>query len=98
MYSYSVTEVQQPIQARRKETNMKTNLPLPLELTRPVTMTSDLDTAIAKSYEVENTRYNPETQTRAPEMGGHGGGHNTNSQCVNWGFIQVDDILQDFDL
>jgi hypothetical protein len=78
---------------------MKTSLPLPLELTRPVAMATDLDTAMAKSYEVENTRYNPETQTRAPEMWGHGhGGHNTSSKCVNYCGIQIDDILQDFSL
>jgi hypothetical protein len=78
--------------------NTKANLPLPLELTRPVAMTTDLDTAIAKSYDVSNTRYNPETQMVAPEMWKHHGGHNTKSKCVNYGYVQVDDILQDFHL
>lgn len=86
--------------------NTKANLPLPLELTRPVAMATDLNTALAKSYEVSSTRYNPETQMSVPEMGcgcgggggRHHGGHNTKSKCVNWGFIQIDDILQDFNL
>ena len=76
--------------------NEKANLPLPLELTRPVAMATDLNTAIANSY--DTTRYNPETQMSAPEMWKHHGGHHTKSKCVNNGFIQIDDILQDFHL
>ena len=75
---------------------MKTNYPLPLELTKPVAMPTDLDTALTASLDVENSKYNPETQVRMWNHGG--GGHNTNSTCVNYGFIQVDDILQDFSL
>jgi hypothetical protein len=78
--------------------NAKANLPLPLELTQPVAMATDLSTALAKSYDVSNTRYNPETQMGTPEMWRHHGGHNTKSKCFNGGFIQIDDILQDFHL
>lgn len=75
---------------------MKTNYPLPLELTKPVAMATDLDTALMKGLDVETSKYNPETQVR---MWGHRrGGHNTNSKCVNYGCIQIDDILQDFSL
>jgi len=76
---------------------MKTNYPLPLELTKPVAMTTDLDSALTANLDVDSTRYNPETQVR---MWKHnkGGGHNSNSTCVNCGYIQVDDILNDFDL
>lgn len=73
---------------------MRTTLPLPLELNRPKALASDLDTLLR----VDSTKYNPETQMRPPEMWNRGGGHNTNSTCVNYGFIQVDDILQDFSL
>lgn len=76
---------------------MKTSMPLPLELTRPVAMASDLDTLLTTSLDVENTKYNPETQVRAPEMW-HKGGHNTSSKCVNNGYFQIDDILQDFSI
>ena len=70
-------------------------MPLPLELTLPVAMASDLNTLLAESLDVGNTKYNPETQVRAPEMH-HRRGHNTSSKCVNNGYIQIDDILQDF--
>lgn len=73
---------------------MKTTMPLPLELNKPVALASDLDTLLS----VGSTKYDPKTQMRPPEMWGSGGGHNTNSTCVNHGFIQVDDILQDFSL
>jgi hypothetical protein len=76
--------------------NAKANLPLPLELTQPVAMASDLNTALAKSYDVSNTRYNPETQMSYGEC--HHRRRRTNSKCYNGGFIQIDDILQDFHL
>ena len=75
---------------------MKTSLPLPLELSKPVALASDLDTLLMDNLDVENARYDPLTQMRAPEMWRRHGGHNTNSKCVNNGFIQIDDILQDF--
>lgn len=76
--------------------NAKVNLPLPLQLTQPVAMPSDLNTALANSYDLSNTRYNPETQV---SWGGHHHhGKRTNSKCFNGGFIQIDDILQDFHL
>ncbi len=75
---------------------MKTTatLPLPLELAQPVAMASDLDTLLTESLDVGNTRYDPESQMGAPEM--HHRRNRTNSKCVNFGLIQIDDILQDF--
>ncbi len=75
---------------------MKTNMPLPLELTRPVALPSDLDTLL--SLDAGSTKYNHETQMRPPEMWGGRRHHNTSSKCVNNGFIQIDDVLQDFSL
>lgn len=73
---------------------MKTSYPLPLELTKPVPMATDLDTTLTAN--IGDTRYDPRTQVT---MWNHrGGGHNTSSRCVNNGFIQIDDILQDFSL
>ena len=72
---------------------MKTSYPLPLELTKPVPMATDLDAAL--TAHVGDTHYDPETQVR---MCHRGGGHNTSSKCVNYGGVQIDDILQDFSL
>jgi hypothetical protein len=78
--------------------NAKANLPLPLELTQPVAMATDLSTALVGS----KTSYNPETQMSSPAVDWEGRGHHhgkrTNSKCFNGGFIQIDDILQDFHL
>ncbi|HET9918598.1 MAG TPA: hypothetical protein VFQ30_02060 [Ktedonobacteraceae bacterium] len=71
-----------------------TSMPLPLELTRPVGMASDLDTMLAE--DLGTSEYNHETQMGSPEMWHHG--KRTNSTCVNYGLIQIDDILQDFNL
>ena len=46
--------------ASRKGKNMKTVMPLPLELTKPVALASDLDTLLTTSLDVENIKYNPE--------------------------------------
>ncbi len=70
-----------------------TALPLPLQLTQPVTMAADLETLLARSLDVSNTKYDPVTQTRAPEM--RGGGTHTSTKCVNHGLIQIDDVLSD---
>ena len=67
--------------------------PLPLQLTQPVATASDLDTLLSSSFE---GTYDHETQVRTPMN--NGGGFNTNSQCVNFGLIQVDDVLQDIGL
>jgi hypothetical protein len=72
---------------------MKTTYPLPLELTRPVPMSTDLDNALIAN--IGDSRYDPKTQVT---MGNREGGHNSNSTCFNCGCIQVDDILNDFDL
>jgi hypothetical protein len=73
-----------------------TALPLPLQLNQPVALASDLETLLAERFDVENVKYDPLTQVRAPEMWRRGGGHNTSSKCVNYGYVQIDDILQDF--
>jgi len=75
---------------------MKTNYPLPLELSKPVPMATDLDTALTAN--LGDTGYDPRTQVRMCHRKNHGGGHNSNSTCVNCGYIQVDDILNDFSL
>jgi hypothetical protein len=65
-------------------------LPLSLELTRPVPMEADLDTLLS----VRTAKYDPKTQF----CWGDRGGRNTSSECNNYGFIQVDDVLQDFEI
>jgi hypothetical protein len=72
----------------RKSKMSATALPLPLELSRPVPMAADLDTLLSARV----AKYDPKTQM----AWGKGGGHNTSSKCYNYGFIQVDDVLQDF--
>src|SRR5437764_11575724 len=83
-------------QQERKTRMSATALPLPLQLNQPVALASDLETLLAENLDVENVKYDPLTQVRAPEMWRHHGGHNTSSRCTNYGLIQVDDILQDF--
>jgi hypothetical protein len=39
-------------------------LPLPLELTQPVELSSTLEDAIREAFNVANTQYNHETQVR----------------------------------
>lgn len=69
-------------------------LPLPLQLSQPVALAADLDTLFAESLDVRDSKYDPLTQMRMWRR--RGGGHNTSSKCVNYGLIQIDDVLQDF--
>jgi hypothetical protein len=86
---------------------MSTVLPLPLQLTQPTQMASSLEEVLKESYQVESTKYNPETQVRETSEGVpmlyNGGSH---TSCKNdtksyHGLIvidiqidlQVDDIL-----
>ncbi len=43
---------------------MNTVLPLPLELTQPMEMTSSLEDSLKETFRVGTMRYNPETQVR----------------------------------
>ncbi len=43
---------------------MNAPLPLPLELTHPIELTSSLEASLKEAFEVESTTYNPETQVR----------------------------------
>lgn len=70
------------------------SMPLPLALTQPVALASDLETMLAEKL---FTTYDPKTQLGAPEMWSDGG-HGTSSQCNNYGVIQVDDVLNDISL
>ena len=54
--------------------DMPANLPLPLELTEPEAMASDLVTMLGESHEHHKR---------------------SNSQCVNYGLIQIDDVQID---
>jgi hypothetical protein len=83
-------------QDEERKNVMKTSYPLPLELTRPVPMATDLDTALTAN--LGDTHYDPRTQVSVGHHKEGEGGHNTNSTCVNYGYIQVDDILNDFRL
>ena len=44
-------------------------LPLPLELTRPVEMSSSLEDVLKEAWAVETTKYNSETQVREDSEG-----------------------------
>ena len=72
---------------------MNTGYPLPLELARPTPMAADLDTLLRT--QLGGSSYDPTVQCGGGGDHGHGG---SNSTCVNWGFLQVDDILNDFSL
>ena len=77
-------------------------LPLPLELTRPVELTSSLEDSLKESFAVETTKYNPESQIREDLEGVpmilNGGGTQSQSQCnsLALGSIQLDtDVVVD---
>ena len=65
-----------------------TALPLPLALSQPVPMASDLKTLLG----ADSAKYDPQTQVG---VRAHGGTANSNTQCVNFGVVQVDDVIAD---
>lgn len=70
---------------------MTTVLPLTLEMSQPMLLSADLETLLAHERGVDNAMYDPTTQ-----IGVYARGHNrTSSRCVNFGLIQIDDVLQD---
>jgi len=83
-------------QRRERERDMKeiTSMPLPLALAQPVAMASDLETLLTEKL---SPTYDSKTQLGAPEMWNHGG-RGTSSNCVNFGLIQVDDVVNDISL
>jgi hypothetical protein len=48
---------------------MKTNYPLPLELTRPIELASPLENEMGKLFGVGDSSYNPVTQIRETDAG-----------------------------
>ena len=44
-------------------------LPLPLQLTRPIELATPLEASLKEVFEVESTKYNPETQVRESAAG-----------------------------
>lgn len=75
-------------------------LPLPLELTQPVELSSSLEDALREAYDIANTKYNSESQVRENSKGipqivnpsNCGSSQNqSNSQVI--GAIVVDDII-----
>jgi hypothetical protein len=66
-----------------------TALPLPLALSQPVPMTTDLNSLLGAG----STTYDPATQ-----MGVHAGSVHTNSSTHKAGLIVVDDVLNDNDI
>jgi hypothetical protein len=95
---YFVTEVQQSFQTRRKEQPMR---PLPLELTRPIELTSSLEDSLKAALDVATTKYNPETQVREDAAGVpmilNGGGHtSSNGNCGTFlsAVVVVDSDIQ----
>ena len=80
-------------------------LPLPLELTRPIAMSSSLEDALKETFEVETTRYNPEMQVREYPEGVPmilNGGTNSNGRCntyeENLISLEADVVVDDNDI
>jgi hypothetical protein len=70
-----------------------TALPLPLELTKPVTLASDLDTQLCESLGVG--QYDPKTQMAMWASGGTTSNQNCQSINVYGGFDVVMDLQID---
>lgn len=80
-------------------------LPLPLQLTRPIALSSSLEDALKATFEVETTRYNPETQVREnPEgvpmilNGGTSSSANCNTFEENLISVEADVAVDDNDI
>jgi len=72
-------------------------LPLPLELTKPVELSSSLEDAIKEAFEVANAKYNDQTQVRenpegTPQMWN---GSCCNQQCESCAGLIVIDLNLD---
>jgi hypothetical protein len=79
--------------------NTTATLPLVLELSQPTQLDTDPQTLFRDGLLLESTKYNPETQLREDTEGrAHflmGGGKFTNSQCWNFGVLNIDDVIND---
>jgi len=81
-------------------------LPLPLELTRPVELSSSLEDALKEVFEVVKTRYYPETQVREnpggiPQILNDGSSHSSGRCHTATGGIitlDVDVVIDDNDI
>ena len=65
---------------------MSATLPLPLELTQPIQLTTSLEDSLKADFEVKTTKYNTETQVREDAAGvpmilNGGKGTNSNGHC-----------------
>ena len=76
---------------------MKTAMPLPLELTRPIELASPLEKEMAKTFGVGDTWYNPVTQVRETPAGtprfvdcGNGGTSSNQESESKSGFLVID--------
>ncbi len=82
---------------------MSATLPLPLELTQPIQLTTSLEDSLKADFEVKTTKYNTETQVREDAAGVPmilNGGKSTNSgsQCntISLGIALLDgDVVID---
>ena len=80
-----------------------TTLPLPLELTRPIELTSSLDDSLKAAFDVATTKYNPETQVRedvagVPMILNGGSSTSSNGNCgtaFSFGIVVDSDIQVD---
>jgi hypothetical protein len=77
-------------------------LPLPLELTQPVELSSSLEDAIREAFDTANAKYNDETQVRenpegSPRFGGGGGhgGTSSSQECESCAGLVVIDVNLD---
>ena len=80
---------------------MKTTLPLPLELTRPVVLGASLEESLKATFELEKTTYNPQTQVREnPEGIPQFFDHHTTShqQCKSYNGAIVIDVTIDIQI
>ena len=77
---------------------MKTTMPLPLELTRPVALGASLEESLKATFEAEKTTYNPLTQIRENAAGMPqlcGGGSRSNQESKSYSGILVIDVQLD---
>lgn len=80
---------------------MNATLPLPLELTQPVELSSSLEDSLKETFEVANTKYNDQTQVREnpegmPQFCHHG--TSSHQQCESKSGAVVIDVTIDIQI
>jgi hypothetical protein len=104
VHSYYVTDGQQPsfFKEGERKRNMSATLPLPLELTRPIELTS-LEDSLKEAFAIETRKYNADTQVSedaegVPMILNGGGGTSSSQESESTSGLLVIDVTVDLQI